>query len=157
MSLRSEIERASRDISTDAYEMSVGEIVNLYKNRELIINPAFQRLFRWDETQKSRFIESLLLRIPIPPIFVFETDDGVWELIDGLQRVSTILEFLGELRDPDTGRKLPQLKLVGTRYLPSLDGVRYLYANPKYSLPSAYQISIKRGRLGVQILEKKRS
>src|SRR4051812_37475813 len=101
--LTEEITSAQRLVKTDAYQMSIGEIVSMYENRELIIDPEFQRLFRWDIGQKSRLIESLLLGIPLPSIFVFEKDDGSWELIDGLQRVSTILEFMGKLRRPGGG------------------------------------------------------
>jgi uncharacterized protein with ParB-like and HNH nuclease domain len=97
MSLETEIETARRKVNTDEYGMSIGEIVTMYEKEELVINPSFQRLFRWEDHQKSKFIESILLGIPIPPIFVFETDKGQWELIDGLQRLSTILEFMGLL------------------------------------------------------------
>jgi uncharacterized protein with ParB-like and HNH nuclease domain len=89
--LQNEIDSAQRAVKTDAYQMSVGEIVNMYKDAELIINPNFQRLFRWEAGQKSKLIESMLLGIPLPPIFVFEKEDSKWELIDGLQRISTIL------------------------------------------------------------------
>ena len=44
-----------------------------------------------------------LIGIPIPPVFVYENEDGTWELIDGLQRISTVLEFMGTLADIDTG------------------------------------------------------
>ena len=84
--LEQQIETASRQIVSDGYDMSVGELISLYKEKELIINPSYQRLFRWEESQKTKFIESLLLGIPIPPIFVFQKADGIWELIDGLQR-----------------------------------------------------------------------
>ena len=123
MPLATEIEKAKRSVITDAYQMSIGEIVNLYKNSELIINPNFQRLYRWELYQKSRLVESILLGIPLPSIFVFETDKGKWELVDGLQRVSTLLEFMGLLKDPDTNRLRPPIALIGTKYLPSLSGV----------------------------------
>ena len=93
MSLPAEIETAKRYVKTDAYQMSIGEVINLYKDGELIIDPIFQRLFRWEPYQKARLIESILLGIPLPPIFVYERPDGTWELVDGLQRLSTILEF----------------------------------------------------------------
>jgi hypothetical protein len=67
--------------------------------------PAFQRYFRWNQEQRTRFVESILLGIPIPPIFVAEDGSGVWELVDGLQRVSTILSFFGVLRSEDEGIK----------------------------------------------------
>ena len=99
--LLNEIEQAQRLVRTDAYQMSIGEIVTMYEDKEITIDPEFQRLFRWEIGQKSKLIESLLLGIPIPSIFVFEKDDGTWELIDGLQRISTILEFMGRLREGD--------------------------------------------------------
>lgn len=67
----------------------------MYKNMELTISPDYQRLFRWEEEKQSRFVESLILEMPVPPIFVIETDDGVYELIDGLQRISSYLHFRG--------------------------------------------------------------
>ena len=59
--LQEEIEQAQRLVRTDAYQMSIGEVVTMYENGEIIIDPEFQRLFRWDIGQKSKLIESLLL------------------------------------------------------------------------------------------------
>jgi Protein of unknown function DUF262 len=87
-----------RRLSTDRLDISFGELINLYKNDELIIRPEYQRLFRWSQTQKTALIESILLSIPIPPIFVAEDENGVWELVDGLQRVSTFISFFGDLK-----------------------------------------------------------
>lgn len=88
-------------LKTDRLDMSYGEILNLYENGELIISPQFQRLFRWSIYQRTRFLESILLGIPTPPIFVAEDSNGNWELVDGLQRISTIISFFGKLRDRD--------------------------------------------------------
>src|ERR1035437_442831 len=107
--LADEITKAQRSVRTDAYQMSIGEIVSMYENDEIIIDPDFQRLFRWNDGQKSKFIESILLGIPIPSIFVFERENGKWELIDGLQRVSTLLEFMGKLRSPNGGVEPPSI------------------------------------------------
>lgn len=87
-----------RRLSTDRLDISFGELINLYKNDELVIRPEYQRLFRWSQTQKTALIESILLSIPIPPIFVAEDENGVWELVDGLQRVSTFISFFGDLK-----------------------------------------------------------
>ena len=83
MSLTAEIAKHRAEIRSDAYSMSVGELVSMYKENELHIRPQFQRLFRWSPFQKSRFIESILLGIPIPSIFVYQRPDGVWDVIDG--------------------------------------------------------------------------
>lgn len=93
--LSSEIERNRNDIRSDGYSMSIGELLSLYKEGELDIHPEFQRFFRWSDQQKSSLIESLLLGIPLPSIFVAQRDDGVWDVIDGLQRLSTIFNLLG--------------------------------------------------------------
>jgi hypothetical protein len=81
MDIAGEVDKAKRAVRTDAYQMSFGEVVNLYQDHDLIINPEFQRLFRWTNSQKSRLIESILLGIPIPPIFVYELPEGKWELV----------------------------------------------------------------------------
>lgn len=158
--LDAEIMKARKTIITDGYEMSVGEVMNLYRDFELKIDPIFQRLFRWDDIRKSRFIESLLLGIPIPPIFVYQNTDGVWELIDGLQRLSTILEFAGQLRasddndeESDTVEYWEASELVGTKLLPSLEGKRWALSARENSIGKLSQIAIKRARIRVEILK----
>jgi len=99
MNLIEEIKLKSKEISTDSYSMSIGELVSMYKDGELNIHPEFQRFYRWKPEQKSRFIESILLGIPIPSIFVSQDPTGKWEVIDGLQRISTILQTMGELKN----------------------------------------------------------
>lgn len=158
--LLTEIEQSQRLVRTDAYQMSIGEVVNLYKEGDLIINPNFQRLFRWELGQKSKLIESLLLGIPLPPIFVFETADSKWELIDGLQRLSTILEFMGLLSSE--GIKSAPSCLEATKYLPSLSNVVWEKSEDVLDVPideqnpldKSLQLAIRRARLGVEILKR---
>ena len=96
--LEKEVSDERKRLSSDRLDISFGELINLYKNEELIIRPEYQRLFRWSQEQKTALIESILLSIPIPPIFVAEDSNGIWELVDGLQRVSTFISFFGELK-----------------------------------------------------------
>ncbi|MFA7403538.1 MAG: DUF262 domain-containing protein [Pelobacteraceae bacterium] len=154
MSLNDEIAVARKEIVSDGYDMSIGEVMNLYRDGEIIINPVFQRLFRWDESRKTRFIESLLLGIPIPPIFVFQREDGVWELIDGLQRLSTIFEFAGMLYLPDK-TKAPPSVLNGTKFLPSLADKRWESSSQDATdgIDKTLQLAIKRARIRVEILK----
>jgi hypothetical protein len=160
--LEKEIDDAKRLVKTDAYQMSVGELVNMYRDGELIINPDFQRLFRWEIGQKSKLIESLLLGIPIPSIFVFEKEDAKWELIDGLQRISTLLEFMGLLRNPTTNQNESPTALVATRYLPSLDKIVWerspavpdIPIADQVQLPAPLQLAIRRSRVSVEILKR---
>ena len=151
-SLEEQLNAARHRVVTDGYEMSIGELVSLYRNNELVIDPAFQRLFRWDEGRKTSFVESLLLGIPTPPIFVFQSDDGTWELVDGLQRTSTILEFMGALCDSDGHPKEPSV-LMSTKQLPSLEGVTW-NATSEPCLTPAQKLDLRRARLRVEILKR---
>lgn len=154
LTLLEEVQAARKRVVTDGYEMSIGEVINLYKDGELKIDPVFQRLFRWEEERKTRFIESLLLGIPVPPIFVFQGETGVWELIDGLQRLSTILQLSGDLRDAE-GEPVAPLVLNGTKFLPSLNGKRWANSTPEAAdgIGQPLQIEIKRARIRVEILK----
>ncbi len=138
--LLQELNRERKNIKTDSYSMSIGEIINLYKDEELELNPAFQRLFRWDDEQKSRFIESMLLGIPIPSIFVAQKEGGVWSIVDGVQRISTLLQLTGELKN------YPPLKLTTTKKLPSLEGFEW------ENLPDEIKRLLRRSKIGVNII-----
>ncbi len=150
MSLETEVAKARKRVSRDGYDMSLGELTTLYEKGELFIQPAYQLLRVSDETQKTRFIESVLLNIPTPPIFVFADKKGRWELVDGLQRISTILEFMGLLKE-DGGDVAPFV-CEGTSLLPSLAGKMWNSDDDELQLSSAMQIYIKRARIRVEIL-----
>jgi hypothetical protein len=119
--LKDQIADRAREIRTDGYSMSIGEVITLCNDGDIDIHPEFQRIFRWKSPQKSRLIESILLGIPIPPIFVSQRDDGVWDVIDGVQRLSTVLEFTGNYRD-DQGNRTPSFRLAGGEYLSEMKG-----------------------------------
>lgn len=131
--------------------MSINELVNLYIDGDLNLEPEFQRIFRWNIEQKSRFIESIILGIPIPSIFVMQTKKGTWDLIDGLQRVSTILELMGDLKDK-AKRTAPPLVLQGTKYLPSLEGKRWTSEDDALVIPGNVKLYIKRARININII-----
>src|SRR5262245_12648157 len=124
MGLQEEIDKTRAEIRSDGYAVSISEWMSIYEKNELDIHPEFQRFFRWTLRQKSRLIESLLLGIPIPQIFVAQRADGIWDVVDGLQRLSTILEFAGILKD-ENGKPVPPITLESTTYLPSLGGRRW--------------------------------
>lgn len=113
------IDKKIGEVRTEALDLSFGEIANLHAAdpSELIIQPEYQRLFRWSTEQRSRLIESILLELPIPQIFVIEKTNAVIELIDGLQRVSSIIQFI----QPEA-LKLNPLRLQGCNLIPELNG-----------------------------------
>ena len=151
MSLDKEINARRAEIRSDGYPMSIGELISLYRDDELDIHPEFQRFYRWSDEQKSRLIESLLLGIPIPSIFVSQRDDGVWDVIDGLQRLSTIFQFVGRLKD-DSGNVVDPLTLKRTKYLPSLQDKKWEDDDPSLSIGSANRLIIRRAKIDVKII-----
>ncbi len=153
MSLQEEIDKTRQEIKTDSYSMSIGELISLYEQGEIDIHPDFQRFFRWSNYQKSTFIESILLGIPIPPIFVSQRDDGIWDVVDGLQRLSTIYEFVGILNQNGTDEYQPFVALEATTYLPSLKGKKWNDPKDEHnSLTQSQRLLIKRSKINVVII-----
>jgi Protein of unknown function DUF262 len=154
LDLIDQINRKRKEIKTDGYPVSIGEWLSMYEREELDIHPEFQRFYRWSAAQKTALIESILLGIPIPPIFVSQRDDGVWDVVDGLQRLSTIFQFMGILKDDQKERVKP-LILEKTKYLPALQGIEWANEdNPKKSLPKELQLVIKRSKISASIILK---
>lgn len=91
------IHKARDEVKPDNGRISIAEMISNYTTGELILNPNFQRMFRWSPVQKSRLIESILLGIPLPPLFIAQDKNGIDTVIDGVQRLSTILEFTKNL------------------------------------------------------------
>lgn len=145
--LKEQIETQRNLLSTDRLDLSFGEIMRMYQDGDIIIKPAFQRYFRWDVEQRTRFIESILLGIPIPPIFVAADGKGVWELVDGLQRVSTMLSFFGILKTEDEGLKSKNnWELIEGDRVEALAGFTY------ETMPELFKRSLKRATCRVEIL-----
>lgn len=156
--LEEEVDLGRKRLTADRMDISFGEILNMYRDGELIIRPEYQRLYRWNNAQKTALIESLLLSIPIPPIFVAENEDGVWEIIDGLQRVSTFLSFFGELKTdltsltPIKNEDDENLENINKWELESGSILDSLYGFTVDTLPISFKINLKRSVCRVEIL-----
>ncbi|MDT8903952.1 DUF262 domain-containing protein [Anaeroselena agilis] len=144
MEINERISQYRQDIKSDRVDMSFGEIINMYKDDEIIISPEYQRAFRWDLQRQTDFIESILLGIPFPSIFVATNADGTWELIDGLQRISTVLSFFGELKNPEKNH----LTLRSGSIVPELEDITI------DTLPLDLKLAIKRTPCRVEIIQK---
>lgn len=75
---------------------TVGEIINRIKKDRYILDPEFQRDFVWPPLQQQRLIESALMRIPLPVMYVAEDSDGRIIVVDGLQRLTTFFKYLND-------------------------------------------------------------
>jgi len=145
----SDLERAilkgRNSLSAERLDMSFGELINMYSNDELIIDPEFQRLFRWDIDKRTVFIESLLLGIPIPSIFVAEDSEGKWEIVDGLQRLSTVLSFFGLLKN--------DIQNANNWTLEEGDIIAELKGLKSQDLPIKFQLNLKRSVCRIEVVK----
>ena len=117
---------------------------------ELNISPEYQRLFQWSATSESRLIESLMLGLPVPSIFVATNDDFTLEVVDGLQRLSTLVHFLDPSQESlDSLGKEEALKLSGLETIEELNGLTFL------DLPKELQLHFGRSPLQVTALTDK--
>jgi hypothetical protein len=136
-------------VRTQGKDYSFNELLSMHEEGELVINPEYQRLFRWSEEKESRFIESLILELPLPPLFVIEVKDGQYELIDGLQRISSYFHFRGKLSAPHRGIQVgDSLRLIDCDIVAALNGYTY------EELPRALEIKLKRHSVRVEVIRK---
>jgi hypothetical protein len=114
--------------------MVISSLQDRLVNHELDLTPDFQRQANvWNIKRKSRLIESVLLRIPLPSFYFSEDDDGSYAVVDGLQRLCAIFHFMErEELERATKSKLDPLRLVGLQYLKELEGLSFSKLDRKY-------------------------
>lgn len=110
-----------QEISIQQKNVAMDVIIRRLKQGTIQLAPSFQRREVWNTTRKCRLIESLMLKIPLPMFYVAADEEGNWEVVDGLQRLSTIRDFIignsnGEML------KLQNLEFLGSKY----DGKTFL-------------------------------
>lgn len=103
------------DVKIVSEPMNVGQLMDRVKHNEINFDTEFQRLFVWDEKRQSQLIESLILRLPIPSFYFDGEDDSRWQIIDGLQRMTTFKRYIVE----------EEFALKGLEFLRQYDGKRY--------------------------------
>lgn len=114
----------------------VPNVLQMVQNREILnLAPSYQRRKRWDETKKSHLIESLLMNIPIPPVFLYEQDLARYEVMDGQQRLDAIRGFFNN-----------EFALRNLVKWPELNGRQY------EDLPSRIQAGLNRRGLAAVII-----
>jgi hypothetical protein len=102
------------DIFVENKPFSLKQIIDLIDSNDIELTPDFQRNFIWDRTRQSKLIESILLGLPLPSIYLSQYEDGRLTVVDGLQRLSTILAFMKD-----------DLKLSNLEYLVECNGKRF--------------------------------
>ena len=119
-------EKKQKELVTSTVDYNLGTLADLVNSKAIDLSPEYQRRFRWDDTKKSRLIESFLMNVPVPPIFLNEDTYGQYSVIDGKQRLQAITEFF-------QGR----LQLKGLKIFYDVNGATY------YDLPAPLQTVIK--------------
>lgn len=115
----------------------VQQILSRIEDGAMDLNPDFQRLDEaWDDRRRSRLIESLLLRIPIPAFYVSADEKDLWRVVDGVQRISTLRRFVAN-----------DFPLRRLEYLQSFQGQRH------EELPRSLQRRISETTFGFHIIE----
>lgn len=134
-----EIRDERRSVGFDSYDITVKQLVDMVSENQINISPDYQRRFVWDSERQSHLIESIFLGIPIPSLFMATNEDSTWEVIDGLQRLTTLMNFAGAAADKP-------LVLRGMEKIPSLNGARF------DDLPSNLKLSFLTRPLRITVL-----
>ena len=111
---------SEREVYTTPADPDIETILRRIEEKDLILRPDFQRASVWDNTKKSRLVESLLLNLPVPPCFLAEDEAGVRVVVDGQQRLRSVDDFYH-------GR----FALSGLQVLKDLNGKKWSELPPK--------------------------
>lgn len=109
-----QIKKFRKEIDYDTRDYAIDFLVQQYRDNEFFIPDEYQRQYIWDDNDKNKFIESILIGLPIPFMFFSDTDDGRCEVIDGAQRTQTLEQFMSD-----------DLTLSNLKKLTSLNGFCY--------------------------------
>lgn len=125
--ITAELNDQKRKVDFNSYDMSVKELISMVNDDIIDIAPEYQRQFRWDDSRQSTLIESIFLGIPVPSLFMATNNDGTWEVIDGVQRLSSIINFAADA-DSSARKKINRyipLALCDLKKLESFNGLRF--------------------------------
>lgn len=132
-------------IRVDQKNFSIFQINQMIQNGDIDLTPDFQRHFVWNDiTRKSRLIESLLLRIPLPVFYFAQDEEGLFQVVDGVQRLTVIHSFINN-----------EFRLKNLEYLSECEGK--WYNNPSLSKDSSlnnmYIRRIDQSQLFINIID----
>ena len=128
-----QLDQQRRKVDFDTYDIIIQQLISMVESGAIDVSPAYQRQFRWNNTKRSHLVESVFLGIPVPSLFMATNKDGTWELVDGVQRISTLVQFSGTegaraklgLNEPLTLDKLEKLaKFNGMKFADLPDSLK---------------------------------
>lgn len=101
-------------IQLEKADRSLFELSHWYKRGKIVIDPEWQRNYVWDKKRASKLIESFLISLPVPVVYLSVNKDGKYEVIDGLQRLTSVFEYFAD-----------KVALVGLELLTDLNGKKF--------------------------------
>ena len=134
MNITDQLSEQKRKVDFNTYDISVKELISMVAESIIDIAPEYQRQFRWPLDKQSTLLESVFLGIPVPSLFMATNPDGTWELIDGVQRLSSIIHFAGSVEARERIGLKDELKLIKLGKLTTMNNKRYS------DLPSSVQL-----------------
>ena len=149
MNILTELSELKRKVDFNTYDISVKELISMVSESIIDIAPEYQRQFRWKEDRQSQLIESIFLGIPVPSLFMATNTDGTWELIDGVQRLSSIIHFAGTDESRTKIQLNTKLKLTGLTKLKTINQKLFL------DLPRQVQLEFQLKPLKITTLSDK--
>ncbi|MBF0408698.1 MAG: DUF262 domain-containing protein [Candidatus Riflebacteria bacterium] len=122
--IQEQIDENRKSVASDSYDIAIRQLYDMAVEKMIDIAPDYQRHFVWDEARQSQLIESIMLGIPVPSLFMATNKDSSWEVIDGLQRLTTIINYIGtEEIIKKTNPKCKKLKITGLEKLTAINGL----------------------------------
>lgn len=120
-------EAIQRKVLIQQYDYAVRTLMDMVIEGDLILDPDYQRNYRWADAKASRFIESIALNIPVPVFYFAEEPDGRFSVIDGQQRLTSLFRYLkpAELNELFPDRDLSELSLSGLQVRADLNGKKF--------------------------------
>ncbi len=117
-----------RKVLIQQYDYAVRTLMDMVVEGDLVLDPDYQRQYRWSDEKAARFIESIVLNIPVPVLYFAEDSDGTFSVIDGQQRLTSLLRFIkpNELSSLYPDRQLEPLELRDLRVRPDLNGRSFM-------------------------------
>lgn len=149
INIQTQIDKERRLVSTDSYDLSVAQLLNMFEADEIVVPPEYQRQFIWDETRQSQLVESVILGIPVPSLFMATNTDASWEIVDGVQRLGTLAHFSGRTKLLAKIEKAAPLKITGLEKLSSLNSSNF------EDLPKSLQLMFNTRPMRVTVLNDK--
>jgi hypothetical protein len=132
-----DIPKDKRHLNTSSYDYSVAFLVSMMQEGKIILAVPFQRQYVWKDDKASQLIESIIMNVPIPPIYFAEEEDGKWLVVDGLQRLNSLKRYF-----------------ENEFALKKLDIVKDLEKNKYKDLPPKAKSLLENGQLRANVIRK---